>query len=304
MRRTAPHDERRRPRAFSPACCSVLRRVAALFIAVAMITVLPQSDSVFTGSTTSAGTWGTAASFPTYPQSVVADGAQFYHRLSDATTGSASSNAADSSGNDRIGIYNGATNGTPMTAGTVGALQGVQQGQQADSAVAFSGTGNGYNPIQYVNPTTFSLEAWFKTSSSSGGSILGFGLSQTATGGNNRDRIVYVDSAARLTFGVVAPGVVTLRSAGTVNDGAWHHVVATLGPAGMRLYLDGSRIGANASITTAENFNGYWRWGGIGLLGWPNRPTSDYFIGTIDEVAVYPTQLSDQQVSRHYASNH
>jgi hypothetical protein len=180
----------------------------------------------------------------------------------------------------------------------------AQQGEQADSAVTFSGTGNGYNPIQYVNHTTFGLEAWFKTSNSSGGSILGFGLSQTATDGNNRDRNVYVDSAARLTFGVVAPGVVTLRSAGTVNDGTWHHVVATLGPAGMRLYLDGSRIGTNTSITTAENFNGYWRWGGIGLLGWPNRPTSDYFISAIDEVAVYPTQLSDQQVSRHYAANH
>jgi hypothetical protein len=40
------------------------------------------------------------------------------------------------------------------------------------------------------------------------------------------------------------------------------------------------------------------------LSGWTNRPTSDYFTGTLDEIAVYPTQLTDNQIARHYASNH
>jgi hypothetical protein len=191
-----------------------------------------------------------------------------------------------------------------MSAGLPGALQGTQQGQQSNAGVAFNGTGNGYNPIQYTNPTTFSLEAWFRASGTAGGSIVGFGSTSSGTTVVNRDRNVYLDSGGRVTFGVY-PGVVrTLRSAGAYNDGEWHHVVATLGPAGMYLYLDGAQVGADASVTTADNFAGYWRWGGLSLLNWPNRPTSDYFVGMLDEVAVYPTQLTANKVARHYAANH
>jgi hypothetical protein len=191
-----------------------------------------------------------------------------------------------------------------MSAGLPGALQGAQQGQQSSTAVAFNGTGNGYNPIQYTNPTTFSLEAWFRTSGTGGGSIVGFGAASSGMDAVSRDRHLYLDSGGRVTFGVY-PGVVrTVRSADAYNDGQWHHVVATLGPAGMHLYVDGAQVGADVTVTTADNFAGYWRWGGISLFNWPNRPTSDYFVGTLDEVAVYPTQLTANKVARHYAANH
>ncbi len=191
-----------------------------------------------------------------------------------------------------------------MSAGLPGALQGAQQGQQSSTAVAFTGTGNGYNPIQYTNPTTFSLEAWFRAGGTAGGSIVSFGSASTGTNVASRDRHLYLDSGGRVTFGVNPSGVKTVRSAAAYNDGQWHHVVATLGPAGMYLYVDGAQVGADASVTAAENFAGYWRWGGISLFGWPNRPASDFFVGTLDEVAVYPSQLTANKVARHYAANH
>ncbi|MBO2460090.1 PKD domain-containing protein [Actinomadura sp. LCR2-06] len=39
--------------------------------------------------------------------------------------------------------------------------------------------------------------------------------------------------------------------------------------------------------------------GGDNLSGWPNRPSSDYLNGTIDEAAVYPRALTADQVARH-----
>ncbi|MBE7188961.1 PKD domain-containing protein, partial [Jatrophihabitans endophyticus] len=36
------------------------------------------------------------------------------------------------------------------------------------------------------------------------------------------------------------------------------------------------------------------------LNGWPSQPSSNYFAGTIDEAAVYPTALSAAQVTAHY----
>ena len=47
------------------------------------------------------------------------------------------------------------------------------------------------------------------------------------------------------------------------NDGEWHHVVSTLGPDGMRLYVDGELAGSNPQ-TQPESYTGFLRAG-----GWP-----------------------------------
>ncbi|GAA2510994.1 hypothetical protein GCM10010201_02270 [Pilimelia columellifera subsp. columellifera] len=57
-----------------------------------------------------------------------------------------------------------------------------------------------------------------------------------------------------------------------VNNGAWRHVAASLGPAGMKLYIDGTLVGSNPTTTTAANFTGYVRVGGMNLSGFPDRP--------------------------------
>jgi hypothetical protein len=51
----------------------------------------------------------------------------------------------------------------------------------------------------------------------------------------------------RLLFGVNPGTKVTLSSAAGLNNGQWHQVVATQGPAGMALYIDGARV---ATYTT------------------------------------------------------
>ena len=86
------------------------------------------------------------------------------------------------------------------------------------------------------------------------------------------------------------------------NDGQWHHVVGTQGATGMALYVDGARSRANGQ-TNNQGYNGYWRVGGDNLGGWPNQPTSNFFDGTIDDVAVYPTALTLTKVDAHYAAS-
>src|SRR5207249_1701548 len=83
-------------------------------------------------------------------------------------------------------------------------------------------------------------------------------------------------------------------------DGAWHHVVGTQGPSGMALYVDGAQIGTNA-VPNSQAYDGYWRVGADNLNGWPDQPSSGFFAGRIDETAVYPSVLTADQVSRHYA---
>ena len=90
-----------------------------------------------------------------------------------------------------------------------------------------------------------------------------------------------------------------IQSPGTYRNNQWHYVVGTTGRNGMRLYVDGVLVGQN-TVTTAQAFNGFWKVGGDNLGSWPNRPTSDNYSGSIDEVAVYEKALTAAQVFAHY----
>ena len=150
-------------------------------------------------------------------------------------------------------------------------------------------------------PDTFSLEAWVRTTGN--GRIVGYGNNNSSSGtSGTTDRLLYVDSGGRLTFGVLDGSRKTLRSPGRVDNGAWHHVVGTLGPDGMQLFVDGARVAHRDDVTGGQDYTGYWRIGADTLSGWPNRSIlgGDRLVGDVDDVAVYPTVLSAATVLDHH----
>ncbi|WP_315914149.1 PKD domain-containing protein [Arthrobacter sp. lap29] len=185
--------------------------------------------------------------------------------------------------------------------GTTPAGGGAIAGDTAPAST-FDGTANGVigsTSTVAANPA-FSTELWFKTTTTSGGKLMGYGSSNSGTS-SNYDRHVYMLNTGALSFGVYTGATKTVTSAKAYNDGAWHHIVATQGSAGMVLYVDGQVVGSDAQTTTAQSFLGYWRVGGDTLGNWPNAPTSNYFNGTLDNFAVYNSALSAAQVASHYA---
>lgn len=219
-----------------------------------------------------------------YVSAVLDDNASNYWRL----------NSSGTTQVDYAGSLNQTNTGTTTAAGAVA----------GDSALGFPGTASGQSgtssPI--TGPNTFSAESWFRTSTTSGGKILGFGGSATGVS-SSYDRHVYMDDSGRLTFGVYPGAVRTIRSPKSYNDNQWHHVVATLSSGGMQLYVDGLRVAANTSVTSAEGYSGFWRIGGDNLAAWTDRPSSDFFNGTIDETAIYPAALSAAQIRDHYTKS-
>jgi PKD repeat protein len=171
-----------------------------------------------------------------------------------------------------------------------------------DPATAFDGsTATSSSQLLEPGPNQFTVEAWFKTTSTSGGKIIGFGGSNSGLSGSY-DRQVYLDNSGHVTFGVYPGGVRTVSSANAYNDGQWHQVAASLSPAGMKLWVDGLQVGSRSDTTSGQDYSGYWRVGGDNLGGWPNQPASNLLAGSIDEVAVYPTALSRDQVRSHYTA--
>ncbi|GHD45404.1 hypothetical protein GCM10008097_14640 [Mycetocola manganoxydans] len=233
-----------------------------------------------------------------YPARVRADDPQFYWQY-DGTTGiwvqdkSAAATKTD-------GLSGIAENG--LGHATDGAFAGDTSGSAGFDDVDDYVWEDNYAPA----PTTYTIETWFKTTTTTGGKIVGYGNGRprTDTGATRNsgsyDRHIYMDNSGRLTFGVYTGSPVTLRTAASYNNGAWHHVVATQGTNGMRLYVDGALLGQNTT-TAAQPYWGVWRVGGDNLSGWPDRPSSDFFGGQIDETAIYGSALSAQQVQNHYA---
>jgi len=222
-----------------------------------------------------------------YGQTTFLDSPFLYWRLSE-TSGTS---AFDSSGASRSGTY-----GTGVTLNQTGAISGT-----SDASALLDGSSNGrVVSTQVPSPSTYSSEAWFKTTTSSGGRIMGFGSSQTGTSGSS-DRVVYMRNDGRLAFGVNEFSKSTITSANSYNDGAFHHVVATKGASGMALYVDGQLVASNGT-TANTSYNGFWRVGGGRLTGWPSNPSATSFPGTLDEFAVYSTALSASQVATHFSA--
>jgi PKD repeat protein len=228
-------------------------------------------------------TVGAANSSParTYGQMVVRDGATGHWPLGE-TSGTTA--------HDRAGVQDMAA-GTGVGRGRTGAVAG-----DADTAYEFDGTAAGSLSTQTATaaPQVFTVEAWFRTQSTRGGKIVGFGNARTGLS-TAYDRHVYLDAQGRVSFGVYSGGTKAITTSGAYNDGDWHHVAGSLSPAGLSLYVDGELVGTRADVVRANPITGYWRVGGD--KSWATG--LDWFAGQVDEVAVYPTALRAEQVAAH-----
>jgi len=223
-----------------------------------------------------------------YGQTVFGNGPAAYWPLNE----NGGATAADLSGNGDTADYlgGGFTYGVPSPVEGAGG-QGVTLNGSTSQIVASQ-------PI--TNPTDYSEEMWFKTTTTTGGTLMGFGTSASGATSTSRDRLVYMANNGQLYFAVYPGTAITIHSPLSYNDGKWHQVIATQGPDGMHLYVDGQQVTSNATTTGAQSYLGYWRVGAENLAGWYNSPTSNYFAGSVSDVAFYNSELSSGEALTHY----
>ncbi len=169
-----------------------------------------------------------------------------------------------------------------------------------DSFSASQNNGSGGSTTSEQGRNVFSIETWFKTTTTSGGKLIGFGNSRTGSSGSY-DRHLFMNNAGQLIFGVYPNAVREISTPGTYRDGQWHHAVATLGSDGMKLYVDGELRASRSDTTTAQGYNGYWRIANDNLGGWSGGSSSQ-FEGSLDEVAIYGEALPADRVAAHYTA--
>lgn len=260
------------------------------------------------------------AAGPPYAAAVLALNPSFYWRIAEQTPPAVTS-VADASPNGLPGTVRGAG----LTFGTVSS--GLVQCEDTYSVRFPGNAGSRQFLVQSTavpNTDTFTLSAWVRTASTRGGWVLGMGGRRWGTS-TNYDRVIYLQANGRPSFSVGMGPRTHIFGTTPVNDNLPHHLVATLGSAGMALYVDGVLVASNASVTAGAQYTGngpadpsppanpptpdglgYWRVGYDATAGLgPVAPTRRQLAGQIDEVAVWQsTVLAASQVADLYAGDH
>jgi hypothetical protein len=195
----------------------------------------------------------------------------------------------DSWGTDESGYGN--------YAGIMGASQCKDRNDNY-SAFRFNGIENYiYSSKQFEHPDTFTIAVWFKTSTS--GPILGFDSERFNNSSTEYGRCIYLDDSGKLRFGVDNGSKNTLVSTSSYNDNSWHLAVASLSPAGMKLYIDGQFKKDLSSVTSGSSITGYWKVATGHLGSWPNC-SNLYFTGSIDDIRIYSRALTNDEIEVLY----
>jgi hypothetical protein len=179
---------------------------------------------------------------------------------------------------------NGTNNGATLTTDRFGT---------ANAAYSFNGTSSYItDPFLDNNPTSYTVSIWFNTTSTTGGALIGL-----QNGSYAADRVLYMSNSGQIYWGLNPGTVQTINTANSYNDGNWHHVIVTVSSTGSTLYIDGTSQASSTSMTVGNGLNGYWTMGYIILSSWTSAPTSNYFSGKLDDIAVYHRVLSGTEIS-------
>ncbi len=147
---------------------------------------------------------------------------------------------------------------------------------------------------------TYGLGIWFKTTSTAGGPLFGFGSNPTDVAGTN-DRILYMNQSGQLGFVLNTTPTETGLSTTSFNDGQWHFAYVTLSQVSLvglglestvTLYVDGVEEATGGGLDVGlSSYAGYWHvgWSPISAQTY-GAGLSNFFSGSLSNFVVLDTE--------------
>ncbi len=215
--------------------------------------------------------------------------------------------AYDSSGNGKNGTISlGATPAGTCTGSTGEAWYEGASGK-INASLKFDGSDDYVyvtnNSIHNMGSGDFTLSAWFKTSTTSTGNIVGKGSTYT-TGKRYQININDTTDCASGKIKVEIDDDTTKEficsTSSSLNNNSWHHVVMIRDGNNLRLFIDGTEdtnspndITGYGNIDSSRDFY-------IGAIYQEGLGIADYYNGLVDDVRLYNYALSASQVRKVY----
>lgn len=236
-----------------------------------------------------------------YPDVVTASIPAAYYRLNDSAL---TTSAAPTVGANAMVCYNVAASSGAMWSGDTG------------STALFNGTSSIAEPcgLPCSGSEASTVEFWFQPTAA--GAVLSAAntkqansaaISPTGVPSASGDLwpSLYVGTDGYLYFQATTLATAQGRSAYSVLDGYWHHVVITSSAEGAFYYVDGSLVGSDTGTgVLGRPVLGYGDLTTVtaitGGAAFSVKPSSSWLAGRVADFAVYAHQLNNQQVNDHF----
>lgn len=161
-------------------------------------------------------------------------------------------------------------------------------------SISFSATAQQYVSVPLdVGETAFTCSLWFRTTSPTCGL---FTVTDGDLGAGGYDRLTFLQNGN--VFARTWDNETIGSTGRNFADGAWHHLVHTVGSAvgGQRLYIDGVQVAAG--VKAQSDFN----WQRTINIGFTNDAVAQpYYTGDMDDVAIWSEALSAASVGQLFA---
>jgi hypothetical protein len=179
----------------------------------------------------------------------------------------------------------------------------IERGEPSCGNYALDFNGSHYVEVPHaasldMGSSDWTIDVWIKTSSTNRGGI----VRKNAIGSWQPVYDLEMQSNGRIRWLIDdSTNSASLTSTFAVNDGQWHHIVATRNGGTIELYIDGSldtsaAAGTVGAVTTGDELY-------IGCMADGNPPPYYGFEGVIDDVKIYNAALSLTDVQNNYNHN-
>jgi hypothetical protein len=200
------------------------------------------------------------------------------------------------------------TAGTTVTAevGPTGLYEGTPTlgvagiaGAGGNTAVNFDGVDDLARISDGTQPTSYSIELWTKldVAVDTGYRNLIYRTAANEAGSFSHILQVVNGKFVHYTFDGAAR---TVTGTTTVVPDTWYHVVGTFQPGAAGAARMGIWVNGVEEMAFTGVLNNPWNGGDRWVLGRNHGGTPLHFDGTLDEVAIYNTTLSQSQIQAHY----
>lgn len=227
----------------------------------------------------------------TYAANIAFDGPIAFFRFQEPTGAATATNSGTSGIN---GLYMNDAGGPGPAKGEAGPRPPTFAGFEANNQAASFGGADVQDWVDAQSPylshlAAFSLEYWVLTTDRANqGNRVGI------VGQNDTVEYGFIDPN---TVQIWTPGGGSLNTAYSFPDNEWHHVATIADGKTLQNYFDGKLQNSSATTTTdygAADFNVHIGGGGV------FDATGNYFLGRIDEVAIFTKAIPAARVLAHY----
>jgi len=176
-------------------------------------------------------------------------------------------------------------------------------------APSFTASGSNYfdkTSATSLKLSQFSVASWFKTSSNFGSDAVivnkgGFG---SETAGQNMNYGIWMNSAEKIKAGFETSSGTDqfVTSPASYSDNKWHYAVVTYGGSTVILYIDGVQVASKSTSGASPDSSGA-KPVRVAANSRVTPPTTNFFIGGIDEVRVWNDDLTAAQQASAFAGS-